>query len=226
MYILYAKHMIAHQCAIQPMTHTRLKRMFSAWRSTLHSPLRPQESFLTVDIGSSAIKLIELRTSGDHLELLNWGSIPTPAAAIQSHMVVAPDRVANAVRTFIQRRGICARQALTAVPGPAVMMKRITIPTQRAEDAEEPILAAARAFIPEELTNVAFDCDISDSRADADEIEVQLVAAKNDMVEELCRRTTIHAGTAPDYRRRRPLCSSKPARGESRSYRRTHRRAG
>ena len=62
------------------------------------------------------------------------------------------------------------------------MMKRVTIPAQRAEDAEDPILAAATAFIPEELNNITFDYAITDNRADADEIEVLLVAAKNDIV--------------------------------------------
>ena len=84
------------------MADTRLKQMFSVWPSAIH-PLHDEQGFVTVDIGSTAIKLIEVRTRGDHLELRNWGSIPTPSAAIQSHTVAEPDRVANAVRTFIER---------------------------------------------------------------------------------------------------------------------------
>ena len=81
-----------------------MRRLFTVSLSDLN-PFRGQESYVAIDIGSSSIKMLEVRTATDQLELLNWGSIPTPAAAIQSNMVSEPDRVAEAVRGAARRQG-------------------------------------------------------------------------------------------------------------------------
>ena len=104
-----------------------LRRLFTLSMGDLN-PFRREENYVSIDIGSSTIKMIEARTGTQGLEVLNWGSIPTPASAIQSNMVTEPDRVADAIRSLIEAKGVKARKAITAVPGPAVMIKRVTLP--------------------------------------------------------------------------------------------------
>lgn len=159
----------------------RVKRIFTVSLSDLN-PFRRQESYVAIDIGSSSIKMLEVRTATDQLELLNWGSIPTPASAIQSNMVSEPDRVAEAVKALLEAKGVRAKKAITAVPGPAVMIKRVTLPSQSAQETENTIMFEAGNFIPEELDNVNLDYQVVDQRADAKEMEVLLAAAKKDIV--------------------------------------------
>ena len=160
---------------------TQLKRLLTVQLSDLN-PLRREESYVSIDIGSNSIKLMEVRTSGGTLELLNWGSLPTPAGTIQSNMVIEPERVAEAVRGLLESRGIRARKAVTAVPGPAVMIKRVTLPAQNPNDIENTIMLEAGNFIPEELDNVNIDYQVVDIREEAKQMEVLLVAAKKDIV--------------------------------------------
>ncbi|MGH7790373.1 MAG: type IV pilus assembly protein PilM [Candidatus Binatia bacterium] len=159
----------------------RVKRLFTVSLTDLN-PFRRQESYVAIDIGSSSIKMLEVRTATDQLELLNWGSIPTPASAIQSNMVSEPDRVAEAVKALLEAKGVRAKKAVTAVPGPAVMIKRVTLPSQGAQETENTIMFEAGNFIPEELDNVNLDYQVVDQRADAKEMEVLLAAAKKDIV--------------------------------------------
>ncbi len=159
----------------------RLKRVFTVSLSEFN-PLRREGNYVSVDIGSSSIKMIEARTGTEGLELLSWGSIPTPAAAIQSNMVSEPDRVAEAVRSLIDAKGMKARKAITAVPGPAVMIKRVTLPSQNPQELENTIMFEAGNFIPEELDNVNLDYQVIDDNPESKEMEVLLTAAKKDIV--------------------------------------------
>lgn len=159
----------------------RLRRVFTVSLEDLN-PFRREESYAAVDIGSSSIKVLEVRTTADRLELVNWGSIPTPSSAIQSNMVSEPDRVGEAVKALLEAKGVKARKAITAVPGPAVMIKRVTLPAQANQAIEQTIMLEAGNFIPEELDNVNLDYQVIDSRAEGRELEVLLAAAKKDIV--------------------------------------------
>lgn len=159
----------------------RVRRLFTVSLSDLN-PFRGQESYVAVDIGSSSIKMLEVRTATNQLELLNWGSIPTPAAAIQSNMVSEPDRVGEAVRALLEAKGVRAKKGITAVPGPAVMIKRVTLPAQSAQETENTIMFEAGNFIPEELDNVNLDYQVIGTKAESKEMEVLLSAAKKDIV--------------------------------------------
>ncbi len=157
----------------------RLRRVFTVSLEDLN-PFKRQESYTAIDIGSSSIKVLEVRTTSEQLELVNWGAIPTPPSAIQSNMVSEPDRVGEAVKALLDAKGIRARKAITAVPGPAVMIKRVTLPATQA--IEQTIMHEAGNFIPEELDNVNLDYQVIDSRSDGKEMEVLLAAAKKDIV--------------------------------------------
>jgi len=159
----------------------RLGRLFTASLSDLN-PLRGEESFLSVDIGSSTIKLVEVRGTTGRIRVLNAGILPTPPSAIQNNMVFEAEVVAEATRALKESCGMRARKVITAVPGPAVIIKRVTLPAQSPQELENTILFEAGNFIPEDLENVNLDYQITDYLEDGKRMEVLLVAAKRDIV--------------------------------------------
>ena len=159
----------------------RVGRLFTASLSEL-SPIRRDEPYLSVDIGSSSIKVIEVRGRAAQLRLTNAGAIPTPASAIQNNMVYETTAVAEAVRALVDSHGVRARKVITTVPGPAVIIKRVTLPAQSPQELENTILFEAGNFIPEDLENVNLDYQITDYLDDGKRMEVLLVAAKKDIV--------------------------------------------
>src|SRR5262245_15816871 len=126
--------------AVTTTWQERLSRLFTVSLSELN-PLRRTTNYVSLDIGSSAIKMVEARSLGSRLEIVRWGSAPTPPAAIQNNLVVEPARVGEIVRDLLNRCDVRARHAVTAVPGPAVMIKRMTLPVQNAQELERTILA-------------------------------------------------------------------------------------
>jgi len=171
----------ASQTAIATGLTKRLSRLFTSSLSELN-PLKGEESYLSIDIGSSTIKLLEVCGKTGHLRVLNAGILPTPPSAIQNNMVFETEAVAQATLALKESCGMRARKVITAVPGPAVIIKRVTLPAQGPRDLENTILFEAGNFIPEDLENVNLDYQVTDYLEDGKRMEVLLVAAKKDIV--------------------------------------------
>jgi type IV pilus assembly protein PilM len=160
----------------------RVGRLFDASLSDLN-PFRREEPYLSLDVGSSSIKLAEVRGGrGGQLRLSKAASLPTPASAIQNNMVFEVAGVAEVTRALIESSGMTAKKVIAAVPGPAVIIKRVTLPAQNERELENTILFEAGNFIPEDLDNVNLDYQITSYLDDGKRMEVLLVAAKKDIV--------------------------------------------
>jgi type IV pilus assembly protein PilM len=146
------------------------------------NPMRRDEAYLGLDIGSSSIKMVETRGRIGNLRLTNAATLPTPASAIQNNMVNETSAVAEVLRALVEGHGMHAKKVVTAVPGPAVIIKRVTLPAQSERDLENTILFEAGNFIPEDLENVNLDYQITDYIEDGKRMDVLLVAAKKDIV--------------------------------------------
>ena len=159
----------------------RFGRIFTGSLSELN-PFRREEPYLSVDIGSSSAKVIEVTGYGGKLQLMNAAVLPVPSSAIQNNMVYESTAVAEVVRAARESHGMRARKVITAIPGPAVIIKRVTLPVQSFRELENTILFEAGNFIPEDLENVNLDYQITDYLDDGKRMEVLLVAAKKEIV--------------------------------------------
>lgn len=141
-----------------------------------------EKNYLTLDIGSSAIKMLEVRGSSSGLRVLNAGIAQLPANAIQGNLVQDTEGVARILQTLKEKHRVKATEVIAAVPGPAVIIKRATFPAQDPRGLEETILFEAGNFIPESLENVNLDYQILDHKAGAENVDVLLVAVRKDVI--------------------------------------------
>lgn len=150
--------------------------------SSLGSLFRGEGRYVTVDIGSSALKLLEVEGGSGSLTIRSAGIAPLPLSAVQNNMVVEPETVANAIKGLMKKTGASARQAITAVPGPAVIIKKLQLPAQSPNELENSVLFEAGNFIPESLENVNLDYMVTDVLEKDQQFEVLLVAVKRDII--------------------------------------------
>lgn len=158
--------------------------------SSSNSFLRPltslfsfgEKSYLTLDIGSSSVKMLEIRRKGRSFRVLKAGIVPLATHAVQGNIVQNPASVAEAIRTLVEDHAIRAVDVITAVPGPSVIIKRANFPTQDAKELQETILFEAGNFIPESLENVNLDYQVLDQDAKSDNVDVLLVAVRKDVI--------------------------------------------
>jgi type IV pilus assembly protein PilM len=146
------------------------------------SPFQSKDGFVALDIGSSSIKLAETAFERNGFRLCSLGILPLPPDAIQQNMVVEPAPLVEAVRQLIKEHGVSATKVICAVPGRAVIMKKIQMPRQTDEELETNIEFEANNVIPENLANVNLDYQVLKLLDGGNKMEVLLVAVKKDIV--------------------------------------------
>jgi type IV pilus assembly protein PilM len=149
---------------------------------TLGKLFRREGRYVSLDIGSSSLKLLEVEGTSTELTIRSVGYAPLPPSAIQNNMIVEPDGVAGVIRGLLRKAGISSSEAVTAVPGPAVIIKKLQLPTQSPNELENSVLFEAGNFIPESLENVNLDYMVTDVLEKERQFEVLLVAVKRDII--------------------------------------------
>lgn len=143
---------------------------------------RREKNYLSLDIGSSSVKMLEVRGSGTAINVLNASITQLPANAVQGNVVQDSESVTRVIQTFKEKHHIKATEVIASVPGPAVIVKRATFPAQSPQELEETILFEAGNFIPESLDDVNLDYQVLNKNLGADSVEVLLVAVRKDVL--------------------------------------------
>jgi len=144
--------------------------------------LGQRSGFVALDIGSSSIKMVEAAIDKSDYRVLKLGILPLPANAIQNNMVVDPKPVVETIQQLIRENGVKSTQAISAVPGRAVIMKKIQLPMQEESELEANIEFEANNVIPESLENVNLDYQVLNYLDGGSRMEVLVVAVKKEIV--------------------------------------------
>jgi type IV pilus assembly protein PilM len=142
------------------------------------------KSILGLDIGSSSVKAVEVAPRGDGFELLHLGVAQLPHDAIVEGAFLNASAIADAIREAIEKSGSKAKQAAAAVAGHSVIVKKITVPAMTAAELEESIRWEAEQYIPFDVNEVNLDFEILQPGDAERPMEVLLVAAKRDMIDD------------------------------------------
>jgi type IV pilus assembly protein PilM len=147
-----------------------------------------------VDIGSYAIKVVEIDQHKKGRFLKNFGMIGLPRNAIREGDIVEKEVVAEALKKLFRNLKIRNQNVAVALSGYPVMAKRISLPNSKREEIEATIHDQAEQYIPFDINDVNLDFDIlekeetlSEDEAEAADgenaMDVMLVAAKKDVID-------------------------------------------
>lgn len=135
-----------------------------------------------LDLGSSCIKLTQLKLSRGSTQLLAFGIEPLPPDAITDGVISNREAVVEAIRALFGRLRIKQREVAVAISGNAVIIKKIFVPAMDADEFEEQIPIEAENHIPFTRADVDIDYEPLSGRNPQGQMEVLLVAAKRDVV--------------------------------------------
>ena len=154
------------------------------------------KSIVGLDIGSSCVKAVEVVPRGDGFELLHLGVAPLPHDAIVDGAFLNASAIVDAIREAIGKSGTKAKCAAAAVSGHSVIVKKISVPAMTVEELEESIRWEAEQYIPFDVNEVNLDFEVI-QHGDAERpMEVLLVAAKRDLIDD-CVNLISEAGLTP-----------------------------
>ena len=143
-----------------------------------------KKTLLGLDIGSSSVKLVELERSGSTHRLRRFGYAPVPPEAIVQGSFMNATGISEAIQQAYENGGFKTKDVATSVSGHAVIVKRISLPSQSAEELDETIKWEAEQYIPFDIAEVNIDYQVLQDDALDGQMDVVLVAAKKDLIDD------------------------------------------
>ena len=158
-----------------------------------------KKGLVGVDIGSSAVKAVELKVAGkggEEFQLVNIGLEPLPPEAIVDGAIMDSGAVIDALTNLFQDNRIKTTEVATGVSGNAVIVKKISLPQMSDEELAESIHWEAEQYIPFDIQDVALDYEVVEGGGAGGNMDVLLVAVKKDKISEYTSAIT-QAGRTP-----------------------------
>jgi type IV pilus assembly protein PilM len=140
-------------------------------------------SFLVgLDLGSSAVKAVQLRQHKAGFELAKFGFEPLPPQSIVDRHVMNPSAVRDTIQALFAKAQIRQKDVAIAVSGASVIIKKITLPMMDRDELAEQIPWEAEQHIPFNIHDVDVDHQVLQVRPDQGQMDILLVAAKKEDV--------------------------------------------
>ncbi len=142
-----------------------------------------KSSLFGLDIGSSAVKLVELREGKGGFELVSFGMAALPPEAIVDGALIDATTVIDTIEDLVKTHQVKATDVATSVSGHSLIIRKINLPVMSQEELEESIQWEAEQYIPFEISDVNLDFQIlGPVPGDQTQMEVLLVAAKKELI--------------------------------------------
>lgn len=184
--------------------------------SEIFSSEKASSSILGVDIGSSAIKVVQLKKKGGKAVLETYGAIslgPYGKTDIGSVTNLQTDDVVQALLDVMKESNVTIRNAIIAIPSSSSLIFTLSLPDKITEDKLASIIPIeARKYIPVPIAEVTLDWFVLPREAESSEsnivdntnkpivsdnkTEVLVVAIHNDILtryQEILKKTELHS---------------------------------
>jgi hypothetical protein len=146
---------------------------------------RRAKALVGLDIGSSAVKAIELKPAGKAYKVTAFGSEPVPPDSIVDGAIIDGAAVVDAIRRLFDGRNIKTKDVAASLSGNAVIVKKISLPAMTDAELAESIYWEAEQYIPFDIQDVNLDYQILDrgnAATGKTSMDVLLVAAKKEKI--------------------------------------------
>ena len=104
---------------------------------------------LAIDIGSSAVKLVQFGKRGERLFLSRLGAASLPSGAVRD-----AEETARVVEGLVSAEGVEDRRVVVALPGAAAMLKTVLLPSEEDFPVIDALEAEALQVLPVPLDEV------------------------------------------------------------------------
>jgi type IV pilus assembly protein PilM len=137
-----------------------------------------------IDIGSSYIKIVQLKETKKGYELALFDMLPIQHGLITENGISNKGKLAEFVKELLKKANVSKGQAVFGLSGQSsVIIKRVSLPLMAESELNLSIKYEAEQHIPLDLDSVAIDFHIIGPKSeDENQMEVWLVAVKKDLL--------------------------------------------
>ncbi|WP_298433902.1 type IV pilus assembly protein PilM [Geobacter sp.] len=142
-----------------------------------------KKDLIGIDIGSSSVKLMQLKEHEGVYQLLNVGIVPLPPEAIVDNTLMDSSSVVEAVKSLVKSLDVKVKEVACSISGNTVIIRKIKLPAMPADELEDQIQWEAEQYIPFDINDVNIDFQILEpDEEDPSRMDVLLVASKKEIV--------------------------------------------
>ena len=146
---------------------------------------KKSKAVVGLDIGSSAVKAVELKPAGKGFRVSAFATEPVPPDSIVDGAIIDGAAVADAIRRLFENKAFKTKEVAASLSGNAVIVKKISLPVMTEAELAESIYWEAEQYIPFDIQDVNLDYQILDPGTGPNSrgsMDVLLVAAKKEKI--------------------------------------------
>jgi type IV pilus assembly protein PilM len=147
--------------------------------------LSKSKAVVGLDIGSSAVKAVELKAAGKSFKVAAFAIESVPPDSIVDGAIIDGAAVADAIRRVFENKAFKTKEVAASLSGNAVIVKKINLPVMTEAELAESIYWEAEQYIPFDIQDVNLDYQILNTGTGEDAagtMDVLLVAAKKEKI--------------------------------------------
>ena len=115
------------------------------------------KNLVGVDIGASAIKVVQLKENRKRLNVVRYGFAPLPPQTIIDGHVMNAGVITEALMKIFTDNKITQKDVAIGVYGQSVIVRKITVPMMTAAELDEQIHWEAEQHIPFDIKLMSID---------------------------------------------------------------------
>lgn len=119
-----------------------------------------KKSYIGVDLGTSAIKMVELQNKGGRALLLTYGYSEQPTDIIRSSSTEMEDKIIKIIKGIYSKSRMSSKKVIAALPSFSVFSSIINLPLMNKKDLAQAVQWEARKFIPLPIEEMTLDWKI------------------------------------------------------------------
>jgi type IV pilus assembly protein PilM len=140
------------------------------------------ETAVGLSIGTSSIKLVELKKTGKVWKMLHFGVVQLPEDAIVNREIVNQIAVVESLKTLANQLKLKTKNVCTSLSGTSVIIKRMMLDVPNLRELQDQVFWEAEQYLPFDVSEVVMDYQLL-SRGKDNKTDVLLVAAKKSVVD-------------------------------------------
>ena len=143
---------------------------------------KKNKSIVGLDIGSSALKAVELKPGRNGFELIHLAHQNLQSDTIVDGHIIDLNHVSDSINRIWAEQNLKTNLVATSISGHAVIVKKITLSAMPEEELDEQIHWEAEQYIPFDINDVNLYHEVVGYDASGQNMEVLLVACKRDKI--------------------------------------------
>ena len=140
-------------------------------------------SVVGMSIGSSSIKLVELKQKGKTWKLLHFGMVQLPEDVVVNREIMNSDVISDGIKSLVNQIKFKNKNVSISISGPSVIIKRMSLEVPQLKELQDQVFWEAEQYLPFDVSEVVMDYHMI-SRSKDNHTDVLFVAVKKTTLDE------------------------------------------